>query len=357
MNDITPRKIKTGGDPRTLPDYAALRDELRKLNHPARPDVNWINIEKLCLSLFEQNGVDLQTAAWYTLARAHLSGLVGLNEGLTILEALIRHQWEMLWPQPVPARMEILSSLSQRLQQLMRALPLNDNDLSQIWQAGQRLASLGAAFQRRELQHLNRLDTLRILMHNSAVRLEKSVETIDSDAAVQPAIELSAIEMSTEISSDDPVDIPVAEKVEPIKRGDVAQPEHQPKVEVLAAMPVPVKKWTFFAAGMCTMLMISIVAVWIWHYFHQADPLQAQLAASVSPLPATLTPAQLELARQQSLSPQSFIEETEQQLIRLGQLPPDWNIAYSLQPTACRAGSGAVAGAGRIPDTSVAATD
>lgn len=63
MNDIIPRKIKTGGDPRTLPDYTALRDELSKLTHPARPDVNWQHVEKLCLSLFEQNGVELQTLA------------------------------------------------------------------------------------------------------------------------------------------------------------------------------------------------------------------------------------------------------------------------------------------------------
>ena len=28
MHDITPRKLKTGGDPRTLADYATLRDEL-----------------------------------------------------------------------------------------------------------------------------------------------------------------------------------------------------------------------------------------------------------------------------------------------------------------------------------------
>jgi hypothetical protein len=94
QNDHT-YNVKTGGDPRTLPDYAALRDELSKLTHPARPDVNWQYVEKLCLSLFEQNGVELQTAAWYTLARTHLSGLAGLNEGLAILEALISHQWDV----------------------------------------------------------------------------------------------------------------------------------------------------------------------------------------------------------------------------------------------------------------------
>ena len=96
-------QLKTGGDPRTLPDYAALRDEIGKLAHPARPDVNWRYAEKLCLSLFEQNGVELQTAAWYTLARTHLAGLFGLNEGLSILEALISHQWGGLWPQAVHA--------------------------------------------------------------------------------------------------------------------------------------------------------------------------------------------------------------------------------------------------------------
>lgn len=93
MNDIPTHKIKTGGDPRTLQDYAVLREELGKLTHPARPDVNWHYAEKLGLSLFGQNGVELQTAAWYTLARTQLAGLFGLNEGLSILEALISHQW------------------------------------------------------------------------------------------------------------------------------------------------------------------------------------------------------------------------------------------------------------------------
>lgn len=45
-------KLKTGGDPRSLPDYAALRDEISKLTHPARPDVDWRYVEMLCLRLY-----------------------------------------------------------------------------------------------------------------------------------------------------------------------------------------------------------------------------------------------------------------------------------------------------------------
>lgn len=188
MNDITPRKIKTGGDPRTLPDYAALRDELNKLTHPARPDVNWHYVEKLCLSLFDQNGVELQTAAWYTLARTQLAGLFGLNEGLAILEALISHEWGVLWPQPVHVRMEILSNLSQRLQQRIRSLPLIYSDLGQLYRAEQLLTRLGEVLQRLELRHLSQLDTLRALIHNNAVSLESSDGTTSTGTTIQSGI-------------------------------------------------------------------------------------------------------------------------------------------------------------------------
>lgn len=335
MNDITSRKIKTGSNPRNLPDYAALCDEISKLTHPARPDVNWDYVETLCLSLFEQNGVELQTVAWYTLARTQLAGLYGLNEGLAILEALITHQWGVLWPQPVHARMEILSYLGQRLQQLMRRFSLNYSDLNQLYRAEQLFISIETVLQRLELKHLSQFGALRNLMHNSAARLENSNGTADSDAAVQPDNLLNVTEITgTDIGPGGKNAVQGATKrqlSDRVKWVYIAQSEQQPKVDVLTAMPVPVKKWTFFATGMCTMLVINIAAVWGWQYFHQTDPLQSQLAATLAPLPATLTPVQIDHLRQHRLSPQSIIEQTQQQLSWLGQLAPDWNLMYSRQ--------------------------
>ncbi|WP_266153284.1 type VI secretion system ImpA family N-terminal domain-containing protein [Enterobacter sp. HSTU-ASh6] len=77
MHDEQPRPVRTGGDPRSLPQFTALRDEMSKLTHPARPDVDWMQVEKLALSLFEINGVELQTGAWYTLARSQLAQVRG----------------------------------------------------------------------------------------------------------------------------------------------------------------------------------------------------------------------------------------------------------------------------------------
>lgn len=337
MNDIIPRKIKTGGDPRTLADYATLRDELSKLTHPARPDVNWHYVEKLCLSLFEQNGVELQTAAWYTLARTQLAGLFGLNEGLAILDALISHQWGTLWPQPVHARMEILSSLNQRLQQRMRSLPLNYSDLRQLYRAEQLLGSLGEVLQRLELKHLSQLDTLRSLMHNSAVRLENSNDTTSTGSNIQSGIVLPATVKNGAVISTGSHTGSLSEETpapdSPVKWVFVAQPEHHANVEVLTAMPTQVKKWKSFTAGMCTMLIMSTGAVWSWQFLHRPDPLQTQLAASLAPLPAPLAPEKLDMLRQQSPSSQTMIEQTQQQLARLDKLPPDWSITYSRKLT------------------------
>ncbi len=331
MNDITPRKIKTGGDPRTLPDYAALRDELNKLTHPARPDVNWHYVEKLCLSLFDQNGVELQTAAWYTLARTQLAGLFGLNEGLAILEALISHEWGVLWPQPVHVRMEILSNLSQRLQQRIRSLPLIYSDLGQLYRAEQLLTRLGEVLQRLELRHLSQLDTLRALIHNNAVSLESSDGTTSTGTTIQSGI----VSPATVINR---TDISIGSHAEslfedPRRPGGTVKWVYvtQPNVEVLPSIPAPVKRWKSFVAGMCSMLMISAAMVWGWQYFHRSDPLQAQLTASLTPLPAILTPEQLDILRQQSPLPQTLITQTQQQLALLDKLPPDWLITRGWQ--------------------------
>lgn len=337
MNDITSRKIKTGGDPRTLADFAALREELSKLTHPARPDVNWQYVEKLCLSLFEQNGVELQTAAWYTLARTQLAGLFGLNEGLAILEALISHQWGVLWPLPVHARMEILSGLSQRLQQRMRSLPLNYRDLVQLYRTEQLLTGLGEVLQHLELKHLSQFDTLRTLIHNSAVRLENSDSITGTGPDIQPDSMLSATAINgAEISTGACAGSSSEDARAPdstVKWVYVAQPEHQTNVEVLATVPTLVKEWKSFVAGICTMLVISTVSLWSWQYLHRPDPLKIQLAASLAPLPAPLSPEQLNTWRQQTSLPKDLIAQTQQQLARLDKLPPDWNITYSRKLT------------------------
>lgn len=317
MTTHSERSLKTGGDPRTLADYSRLRDEMNKLTHPARPDVNWPHAEALCLSLFEHNGVELQTAAWYTLTRAHLAGLYGMNEGLAILEALVARQWVLIWPQPVHARMEILSALSKRLQQLMRTLTLTYSDLSQLYQAEAHLNTLSEILQRLELKHASQLDALRNLIHNAAVRLE------NSDGESQ-----NARPAGVTVPGEAVIAASLSEPAERVKWVYVMPPEPLVSVEGTTEPAAATGLWKPFVAGMVVMLVVAGAAVWGWQMLHRADPAQARFAATLAPLPTALDGEQLSSLRQHATSSASGIKQTQQQLSRLSQLKPDWAISY-----------------------------
>ncbi|HHT2829363.1 VasL domain-containing protein [Klebsiella aerogenes] len=315
MTTYSERHLTTGGDPRTQADYAKLREEMQKLSHPARPDVNWRYAEQLCLSLFDRNGVDLQIAAWYTLARTQLAGLFGLNEGLAILETLITRQWGALWPQPVHARMEIVCGLSKRLQQALRTLTLAYADLSELYQAETHLKALDAALQRLELKHAGQLDVLVALIHNAAVRLENSDGIARADNSQHAGVTVPGNAI-----------IEVDESVERIKRVYIAPADTAAEMATACDLPSAVQRWRPFAAGMITMLLLTVATIWGWRVHYSSDQEQVQFAASLAPLPVALSAEQLRSFQPRSPSADKGILQTQQQLARLAELNPDWAI-------------------------------
>ena len=112
--------IVTGSDPRALPEFSAIREEINKANHPSQPELNWKLVESLALSIFKANGVDLHTATYYTLARTRNQGLAGFCEGAELLAAMIIHEWDKFWPQSGPARTEMLDWFNTRTGNILR---------------------------------------------------------------------------------------------------------------------------------------------------------------------------------------------------------------------------------------------
>lgn len=306
MMTTSERHFPVGGDPRLLSDYAALRDELGKLTHPARPDVDWRRVEQLSLSLFERNGVELQTAAWYTEARLRLLGVPGLNEGLAMLEALITRQWAALWPQPVHARTEILRHLSQRVQQALRAMSLCYADLGALYQAEQHLTQITAVLERLDLKHVSQMAALREHLHHAAVRLEND------------ACENSAIPYA--ITPPEPEDELAADNAH---RVCVAGPAPQPVRTKASA------RWQPFMAGMLTMLVAGGALLLGWHIFNPHESAQAQITASLREWPEVTTQTALAPEQAHGLMPEAVIAQTRQRIDWLARQPPARHIRYA----------------------------
>ena len=203
------RHYKAGGDPRTLADFMALRAEMNKLSHPARPDINWPYAEQLARGLLEHHGADLQTVAWYTLARARLGGVAGINEGLTADGVAAGSSGEKPVATALPARTEIFRTLSKRLRQVIRTLNITPEDVESLEQAERSLQSFDAVLQRLEIAPENQLSDLRALLHSTATRFE----SLDPAPALPtaPPVAVSDWELpGTLVSEED------AAKVEPV---------------------------------------------------------------------------------------------------------------------------------------------
>ncbi len=242
-------KLKTGGDPRSLPDYAALRDEISKLTHPARPDVNWRYVETLCLRLYEHNGVELQTASWYTIARMHTTGLSGLNEGLALIVALTRHHWSVMWPLNTHARLEIITGLFNRLQKTLRAMPPDDRDnLPLLYQTETFLKALSDTFARHELKQSNKVALPEAIVKGYITCLEN--QPVQGEASSPVTLPAQALPHSRLVYV-------------------VSETKAEPTPSLQKSPPTFLKP---FVAGVCAALLAVSVAIPGWQFLTQPSP-------------------------------------------------------------------------------------
>ncbi|MDE9438005.1 type VI secretion system ImpA family N-terminal domain-containing protein, partial [Xenorhabdus bovienii] len=165
--------IRAGGSPQNLPEFAVIRDEINKISHPAQPEVNWVLVESLSLTLFRRNGVDLQTAIYYTLARMQLNGLAGFTEGCELLAGVIVSEWEALWPPQPAVRTDLLEWFHTRTGSQLRQMDFGTGDLRMIYRAERALQLIIDRLQQSDLKRLPRVENLLWFFQNAAKKLEK----------------------------------------------------------------------------------------------------------------------------------------------------------------------------------------
>ena len=97
-----------GTDAKFEPDYEALRDEVKKLESPGAPPVDWNVVHKRGNALLTTTTKDLLVAAYTAHALFECEGPVGLGAGVLLLNEMLETFWEGLFP-PL-ARMRARSS-------------------------------------------------------------------------------------------------------------------------------------------------------------------------------------------------------------------------------------------------------
>ncbi|MCZ5753628.1 type VI secretion system ImpA family N-terminal domain-containing protein [Escherichia coli] len=229
--------IVTGSDPRGLPEFSAIREEINKASHPSQPELNWKLVESLALAIFKANGVDLHTATYYTLARTRTQGLAGFCEGAELLAAMVSHDWDKFWPQGGPARTEMLDWFNSRTGNILR--------------------------QQVELKRQPRVENLLYFVQNTRKRFEPQPGN-RTDTAAQTTVRTLVYAPESTAST-------TAEAVPPLP--DL--PEMRVEVRGVANNADNVRQGStvkgFVAGAACTAVIAAVL--WWW----QAYPIQRQL--------------------------------------------------------------------------------
>lgn len=172
-NDVLTQTIVTGSDPRSLPEFSAIREEINKASHPSQPELNWRLVESLALTIFKTNGVDLHTATYYTLARTRTQGLAGFCEGTELLAAMVSHEWDNFWPQGGPARTEMLDWFNTRTGNILRQqISFSETDLPLLYRTERALQLICDKLQQVELKRQPRVENLLWFVQNTRRRFE-----------------------------------------------------------------------------------------------------------------------------------------------------------------------------------------
>ncbi|HBH9045269.1 TPA: type VI secretion system ImpA family N-terminal domain-containing protein [Escherichia coli] len=312
-----------GGDPCTYKESGELQAEMSKLTHPARPDVDWRQVEKLSLALFRQNGVELQTLVCYVLAITRRQGLAGMADGLGSLDILLQ-RWADFWPVQVHSRISLLSWVTEKMQQALRTLDIQYQDLPQIYRCVQHLSAIETTLQQCELWHMTKLDLLAGQFRNTALRLERLAPQGAETTITLP--ELPRREMNQPKKSEESPQPVFATRSVQQNDKDASPPVPSPEISRQ-------RTWPIFMAGMVVMAGLGGTGLWGWSQLNQPDALIQRIQLSVMPLPQSLESGELAkldvkdkalLAQDRTIAAsQMQLEQGYRQLRQLDALWPD----------------------------------
>jgi len=259
-NDALTQTIVTGSDPRGLPEFSAMREEINKASHPSQPELNWKLVESLALAIFKANGVDLHTVTYYTLARTRTHGLAGFCEGTELLAAMISHEWDKFWPRNDQARSEMLDWFNTRNGNILRQqLSFTDADLPMLYRTERALQLICDKLQQVEMKRQPRVENLLYFVQNTRKRLEPQPKRgVDKQSQTAVRTLIYAPESAQSATAEDILPLP-----------DMKVEVHHSAIENPKPAGGSVKG--FIAGTVCTAAIAALA--WWW----QVYPMQQQL--------------------------------------------------------------------------------
>ncbi|OOF80858.1 hypothetical protein BKG92_10140 [Rodentibacter ratti] len=112
--------MRLATSPSNLDEFIQIKEQINYLSRPDK-QTDWKIVEKLSAHLLSENGIDLQTLVYFTVARYQLSSsFTQITKDIENIAIALISYWDTLWPLEVSNRITLLNWLNRQIADNMR---------------------------------------------------------------------------------------------------------------------------------------------------------------------------------------------------------------------------------------------
>ncbi|MCW9716816.1 type VI secretion system ImpA family N-terminal domain-containing protein [Avibacterium avium] len=166
-------EIQVGKNPSNTDAYLKIREQINFLSRPEKR-IDWRKVANLSYGIFNQNGMDLQTLCYYTVAKSYLDPTITqINQNLSIMATLMSNHWSTFWPDGIQARINILNWLNKHISPLILSINIDDKTSKELYRLKNHLTEILNQISLHTNTSCNLTNTLNLLQEKLKIERER----------------------------------------------------------------------------------------------------------------------------------------------------------------------------------------
>lgn len=155
--------IQLGQNPSNIEAFLQIREQINFLNRPGKK-TDWKLVERLANEIFIDNGMDLQTLCYYTVAQVNLKPNIDLlSNNLETVSIVLMSYWKEIWPEDIQARINSLNWLNKHISPFVIVIDSQQISLKQLYQLEHNLTLIIHQLARHTASFCNLANTLNLV--------------------------------------------------------------------------------------------------------------------------------------------------------------------------------------------------
>ncbi|MDK9431556.1 type VI secretion system ImpA family N-terminal domain-containing protein [Gallibacterium anatis] len=185
--------MRLATSPSNLDEFIQIKEQINYLSRPDK-QTDWKIVEKLSAHLLSENGTDLQTLVYFTVARYKLSSsFAQITKDIENIAIALISYWDVLWPLEVSNRITLLNWLNRQIADNIRIQVQSHQDIKALYCLDNALALI--------VEEIKKHSDLPINLNNLLVLVS---EQIDKRVTSQYGKNIELIESTIVTSSPKP---------------------------------------------------------------------------------------------------------------------------------------------------------